>query len=144
MKASDRGVALVAEFEGLSTECYADVGGKQTIGFGHLVKSGETFPKRISEGEATALLCADLELAEACVDGIVDVALTQSQFDGLVSLVFNIGCSAFTRSTLLRKLNASDYAGAAAEFPRWCKVNGKDVPGLLRRRLAEQLLFNTP
>lgn len=143
LKASDAGIALVKEFEGLATEPYDDVGGKLSWGFGHLCKTGDVVPKHISEADATALLCTDLETAEACVEGIVDVPLSQQQFDGLVALVFNIGCSKFMASTLLRKLNASDYAGAAAEFPRWCKVNGKDVPGLLRRRIAERMLFES-
>ncbi len=144
MKTSERGLALIKEFEGLSTECYADVGGKATIGYGHLCKADETFPKRITEGEATALLCTDLEFAEACVEGIVDVVLTQNQYDALIALIFNIGCGAFTRSTLLRKLNHGDYHGARDEFQRWCRVNGKEVSGLLRRRIAEQLLFSSP
>ena len=141
MKASDRGLELVKEFEGFASECYDDVGGKPTIGYGHLVRKGERFTK-IDEAEATRLLCDDLEAAEACVESCVDVRLTQGQFDALVSFAFNLGCNRLKSSTLLRKLNAGDYAGASAEFPKWCKVGQNQVPGLLRRRLAERLLFD--
>jgi lysozyme len=142
VKASDRAISLIKEFEGYASEAYDDIGGKVTWGFGHLCKSGETPPKHISEADATALLCVDLESAEACIEGIVDVPLTQNQFDALCSFVFNLGCTRFMNSTLLRRINARDYAGAGAEFPKWCRVGQNEVPGLLRRRLAEQSLFN--
>ena len=143
MKASERCISLIQEFEGYAAQKYDDVGGKPTIGYGHLIRAGEAFPARLSESDATALLCRDLEGVEACVEGAVDTTLSQDQFDALASFVFNLGCSKFAGSTLLRKLNAGDYAGAAAEFPKWCRVGAKEVPGLLRRRLAEQLLFNS-
>ncbi len=155
MKASDRGLALIREFEGCSLTPYLDSGGKATIGIGHLIRRNETFTK-IDEAEATRLLCSDISEAEAMVDISVDVALTQNQFDALVSIVFNVGPGDPPRkdgiiclksgkpSTLLRKLNAGDYVGASEEFPKWCHVGGSECNGLLRRRLAEQLLFNTP
>lgn len=141
MKASDRAIALIKEFEGLACEVYADIGNKPTIGYGHLIRKGESF-KTVDEAEATRLLCQDLEAAEACIESSVDVVLTQSQFDALCSFVFNLGCPAFQRSTLLKRINSSDFAGAAAEFPKWCRVGQNQVAGLLRSRLAEQLLFN--
>ena len=141
MKASDRAIRLISEFEGFASEPYDDVGGKPTIGYGHLIRKGESFT-RVDEAEATRLLCDDLEVAEACVESCVDVALTQGQFDALVSLTFNLGCARLKSSSLLKYLNAGQYAKAADEFPKWCRVGAKQVPGLLRRRLAEQLLFN--
>jgi lysozyme len=69
--------------------------------------------------------------------------LTQNQFDALVDFVFNIGGGNFGTSTLLRKVNASDFLGAAAEFLRWDRLHGVEVPGLLRRRQAEANLFQT-
>jgi lysozyme len=142
MKASDRAIALIQEFEGLATECYADVGGKATIGYGHLIRKGESFTT-IDEAEAVRILCADLEDAEACIEASVEVDLTQAQFDALCSFVFNLGCEQFKRSTLLRLLNGGDYTAAAGEFPRWCRVGRNAVPGLLRRRIAEQMLFQS-
>ncbi|CAK0782312.1 lysozyme [Gammaproteobacteria bacterium] len=70
-----------------------------------------------------------------------DVALTQGQFDALVSFVFNVGAGNLMKSTLLRKLNAGDFAGADDEFLRWNKARGKVVEGLRRRRIAEMKVF---
>ena len=69
------------------------------------------------------------------------IVFEQAQFDALCSFTFNLGGGALSSSTLLRKLNERDYAGAAEEFPRWCHAGGREVPGLVRRRLAEQSLF---
>ncbi len=155
MKASDRGLALIREFEGCSLTPYLDQGGKPTIGIGHLIRKHECFTK-IDEAEATRLLCEDVSEAEMMVDISVDVPLSQNQFDALVSIVFNVGPGDPPRkdgiivlksgkpSTLLRKLNSGDYAGCSEEFPKWCHVGPNESNGLIRRRLAEQLLFNTP
>ncbi|RPI74763.1 MAG: lysozyme, partial [Desulfobacteraceae bacterium] len=67
--------------------------------------------------------------------------LSQNQFDSLVSLVYNIGAGAFERSTLLRLLNQGDYTGAANQFCLWNKAGGKILPGLIKRRCEETLLF---
>jgi GH24 family phage-related lysozyme (muramidase) len=71
----------------------------------------------------------------------VTVPLGQDEFDALVDFVFNLGSSAFAGSTLLRKLNAGDFVAASAEFVKWGHAGGQLVPGLLRRRHAEQQLF---
>ena len=84
-----------------------------------------------------------MDNAEAAINGRVTVPLTQPQFDALVSFVFNVGAGAFRKSTLLKKLNAGDYAEATAEFPRWVKGGGKTLPGLVVRRAAEMLLFGS-
>lgn len=140
MKASDAGIALIKEFEGFRESVYKDVGGLPTIGYGHLVHVGELFGT-LTEAEATALLCCDLEIAEACIEAAVDVDLQQCQFDALCALVFNIGCSNFKRSTLLQKLNRGDYIGASEEMPKWSRVGLNQVAGLLRRREAEKAMF---
>ena len=64
----------------------------------------------------------------------IKVKVTQSQFDAMVSLAYNIGAGAFLKSTLLKKVNAGDFAGAGEEFLRWNKAGGKEVLGLTRRR----------
>jgi GH24 family phage-related lysozyme (muramidase) len=69
------------------------------------------------------------------------VPLTQNRFDALISFTYNLGGSALASSTLLKKLNAKDYKGAAAEFPKWNKAGGKVVSGLTKRRDAEMELF---
>lgn len=143
MRCSDTGIELIKEFEGFRSETYDDIGGKPTVGYGHLVRSGDSFGS-LTEAQATALLCEDLVAAEACIEDCVEVALTQNQFDALCSFVFNLGCTRLRGSSLLRLLNKGAYDLAANEFQKWCKVGQCQVDGLLRRRLAEKLLFETP
>jgi len=78
---------------------------------------------------------------EQLVTAMVKVPLKQHQFDALVSFAYNVGGGNLRSSTLLRKLNAGDYDGAALEFHKWNRSNGKVLPGLVRRRAAEALLF---
>jgi len=139
MHTSQRGLDLIKSFEGLRLTAYDDGVGVQTIGYGHTrgVKPGMT----ITEEQAVQFLREDLYSAERDIDRLVTVHLCQHQFDALASLVFNIGGTAFRDSTLLRKLNAGDYAGAAAQFDRWVHGGGKILPGLVRRRAAERALF---
>jgi lysozyme len=143
LKASDKCIAVVKEFEGYASEPYQDLAGYWTWGYGHKQKRGEPIPKHVSEEDATRILCKDLCEAEAGVMASVDVALTQGQFDALVDFTFNLGVARLLSSTLLKLLNAGDYAGACDQLPRWSKVGQNQVGGLLRRRLAEQLLFES-
>ncbi|MEQ1307615.1 lysozyme, partial [Acinetobacter bereziniae] len=66
---------------------------------------------------------------------------SQNQFDALVSLAYNIGINAFQNSTLLKRLNALEYLGAAQQFDVWIKAGGKTVQGLVNRRAVEKALF---
>lgn len=140
MKTSDLGIDLIKRFEGCRLEAYVCPAGKLTIGFGHTgdVIDGQT----ITHDEAEELLRADLVSREESVGAHVVVPLTQGQFDALVSFVYNVGAGAFVWSTLLKKLNAGDYAGAALEFQRWNRGGGKVLPGLVARRQAEMERFN--
>lgn len=145
MNPSDRAIELVKSFEGLRLQAYPDpgTGGKPwTIGYGHT--DGVHQGQRITEVQAVALLAQDLARAAADVRRLVTASLTQSQFDALVSFVFNVGAAAFAGSTLLRKVNGRDMQGAAAEFGRWVYAGGEVMPGLVRRRLAESKLFESP
>jgi len=140
MKTSDAGTTLVKSSEGLKLIAYKCPAGIWTNGYGHTgpdVTPGQV----ITQVQADALLARDLERFEAGVARLVQVHLSQNQFDALVSFSFNLGLGALQGSTLLRLLNAGDYAGAAAQFPRWNKAGGKELPGLTRRRAAEQALF---
>lgn len=85
-------------------------------------------------------MASDLKKFEAAVNKVT-VALNQNQFDALVSLTYNIGTGAFASSTLLKKLNAGDYKGAAAQFDVWNKAGGKRMQGLVNRRSTERKLF---
>lgn len=145
MKASERAITLIKEFEGYERFPYVCAGGKDTIGYGHVLRAGETFPVAgLSESEATELLCKDLEGFESRVLDMVHVPLTQNQFDSLVSFVFNCGPGALQKSTLLRLLNGGHYERAADEFLRWTRAAGKVLPGLVRRREAERAMFLSP
>lgn len=137
---SATGLALIKEFEGCKLTAYQDERGIWTIGYGH------TGPEVVqglvwSQAQADAQLASDVATrAAGPVSRLVLVALRQGQFDALTSLCFNIGQGQFAHSTLLRLLNACSDA-AAAQFLVWDKVDGRDDPGLLRRRSAEQALF---
>jgi len=139
MKTSQQGIDFLKGFEELRLEAYLDGGGVPTIGWGHTkgVKLGQT----ITIEQAEQFIREDLQEAELCVERQVPYGLAPHQFDMLVSLVFNIGVSAFTKSTLLKKLDQSDIQGAADQFERWCFDNGKKIKGLLRRRKAERVIF---
>src|SRR5690554_6416363 len=114
MEVSKRGLALIQQFEGLRLKAYRDSAGVPTIGYGST--RGVRMGDEITEAQAIELLAADVDRHADGVRRAVNVRLNQNQFDSLVSLVFNIGIGAFQRSTLLKKLNDSDYEGAQAEF----------------------------
>jgi lysozyme len=145
MKISDAGLRFIKAHEGLRLEAYPDpgTGGKPwTIGYGHA--GPEVVPGlRITAERAEELLRADVARFEAAVTRLVTVPLSQPQFDALVSFAFNTGEGALARSTLLKMLNAGDYAGAGEQFDRWVNAGGKPMPGLVRRRRAERTMFES-
>lgn len=147
---SSEGINLIKKFEGLHTvtddgmvvpyRCPANI---LTIGYGHT--KGVKRNMKITKAEAEDLLRQDLKVFEAEVKNLVNVPLTQYQFDALVSFVFNLGAANFASSTLLKRLNAGQYEDVPAQLMRWNKarVNGKLQPltGLTRRRSAEAAVF---
>jgi len=136
---SRNGLDLIKGFEGLRLSAYQDAAGVWTIGYGH---TGSVHPgDRITQAQAEALLQKDTAWAQQAVRDQVKVPLTQGQFDALTSFTFNLGAGALAKSTLLRKLNAGDYAGAQAEFGKWVHAGGQVLQGLVRRRAAEAELF---
>jgi lysozyme len=146
MQVSANGVAFTQQFEGLSLTSYPDPGtggAPWTVGFGH-TGPDVTPEMTITQAQAVAFLQEDLTRAGQAVNGLVHVTLTQNQFDSLCDFVFNCGAGNFRSSTLLRLLNAGNYAGASAQFAVWNLAAGRVMPGLVRRRAAEQALFNTP
>lgn len=151
MRTSPNGRADISAREGVKLTAYFDSAGVLTIGVGHTSAAGA--PKvaagmKITAAQADEILSRDLTAVEKTVNGAVKMPLNQNEFDALVSLVFNIGGGAFKGSTLLRKLNAGDKAGAADQFTAWNKatVKGKKValPGLTVRREAERRQFLRP
>ena len=149
MKLSKAGLEFIAKREGFRSTAYNDAAGFATIGYGHLITRGpatDAIKKQwgvLSHADGLALLRKDAERFEACVNAVVSVAVTQRQFDALVSFAFNIGCGSLTASTLLKKLNAGDTRGAADEFLRWTRAGGVVLAGLTARRKAERDMFLT-
>lgn len=136
------GLSIIKECEGLSLKSYLCPANVLTIGYGHTGK--DVVPNlTIGEEKAEDLLHCDLRASETAIEKAVTVPLTENQFSALCSLVFNIGVGNFKNSTLLKMLNAGNYAAAADEFLRWDKSNGKPLAGLTKRRRQEQALFNT-
>lgn len=139
MQISKAGLDLIKQFEGLYLKAYRCPAGVPTIGYGHT--AGVAMGQTITQQQADDYLRRDVRQFERAVARLVTVPLTQGQFDALVSFAFNLGEGALAQSTLLRLLNAGDYAGAAAQFERWNKAGGRVLPGLVRRRAAERALF---
>lgn len=139
MKPSQACVDLVKEFEGFRPTAYLCPAGVWTIGYGTTenVDPGD----EVTEQEAEEMLMDDLLEASKAIDDLVDVELTQQQYDALTSFVYNVGRDAFRNSTMLRLLNAGDYDGAAKQFPRWNKGGGRVLAGLARRREVERQVF---
>lgn len=145
MNTSSNGIELIKGFEGFRNKPYKCPAGVATIGYGSTYYADgtevEMDDKPITSTEAESLLRHSLKGYEASVQKLVTVALTQGQFDALVSFVYNLGAGQLKGSTLLKKLNSGDYKGAAAEFDKWTHGGGKVLPGLVKRRAAEKALF---
>lgn len=142
MRISANGIAVAHYFEQCRLVAYPDPGSKDgkpwTNGWGHTgpdVVKGTVW----TQAHADAVFEKDLLKHEARVARLVTAPLTQGQYDALVLFDYNTG--ALHSSTLLKLLNAGDYAGAQAQFKRWNKNDGKVMRGLIRRRAAEECLF---
>jgi lysozyme len=128
----------IIEEEGKRNKAYKDVKGLWTIGVGHLIRPGEQhlITATLTDEEVKDLLKEDLKWCSEAVESAVKVPLAQAQFDALYSLCFNIGGTAFKNSTVVRRLNAGDYKGAADAILMWNK------PAVLeKRRRRERELF---
>lgn len=139
MRTSQKGVSLIKSFEGLRLKSYQDSVGVWTIGYGTTRGIGPNMT--ITNEQAERMLMNDLTRFEPELDRLVTVPLSQSQWDALMSFTYNLGAANLGSSTLLKLLNAKDYAGAAAQFPRWNKAGGQVLAGLTKRRAAEQQMF---
>lgn len=158
---SSIGHQMLKDFEGISLKLYKDSAGHLTIGIGHKLNdfelksgiiqiNGELVHVKygITEHQAMMLKRQDLELFENILAKLVKVPLTQNQFDALVSLVFNIGAWAFSKSTLLKRINEGRMAEVPSEFKKWNKVtlpNGEKIVsnGLRTRRKKEAALWSS-
>jgi lysozyme len=139
---SAAGLTGIQHFEGTEQKVYLDPVGIPTVCTGHTATvTSRDVGKTFSDAQCATLLKADTGAAQAAVRRLVLVPVSQGQYDALVSFTFNVGGGALGSSTLLRKLNAGDCHGAAAEFPRWNKARGRVLPGLTARRAWEQGIF---
>jgi lysozyme len=131
-------LSYVIEEEGKRNKAYKDSKGLWTIGVGHLIKPDEQhlITATLTDEEVEELLRNDLKWCSEAVEGAVRVPLQQAQFDALYSLCFNIGGTAFKNSTVVKRLNANDYQGAADAILMWNKP-----PELTKRRKRERELF---
>lgn len=123
--------------EGRRHEPYRDVVGVLTVCDGHTGK--DIIPgKRYTDAECDALLNKDLALVAARVDPLIKASIPNSERAALYSFAYNVGTGAFARSTLLKKLNAGDQAGACNELKRWTYAGGRQWKGLVTRREIER------
>lgn len=149
MNISNAGLNLIRQAEGTEYVLYNDPSNHCSIGTGHLVHHGPIcgaaseapFAGGITEAAATALLLQDVAYAEHAVEHLVKVPLSQGQHDALVSWTYNEGSGRLQTSTLLKVLNAGDYAAVPAQLMEWVFGGGVKLPGLVTRRAAEAALF---
>ena len=138
-----QGLALVKKYEGFMPEPYRCPTGHSTIGYGHVIKKGEAFTCLTEEG-AHNLLLKDLEIAGSDVRQLVNVPLNDDQYSALCSWMFNLGNTASTRNSTLLK-HAKKYHLVPGQFGLWIigfiKGNPSALPGLIKRRADEALLF---
>lgn len=159
LKTSDAGIQFIKKHEGLRKTTYKDVADLKTIGYGHLLTKDEVggnyvtidgkkvyLDRALTDAEVDTLLKQDINTkAEKFVRQAIKKELSQSQFDSLVSLCFNIGGGAFSSSSVVQSVNAGRYEDVPQDFMKWCKakVNGQlqVVKGLVNRRQSEALMF---
>lgn len=140
--------AIIKQFEGLRLTAYPDSAGVWTIGFGTTVnpENGQRIKAgdQITEAQALRWLKMQTQTTRAAVQRLVKVPINDKQLSALTSLAYNIGITAFSRSTLLRYLNQKmDKETVAKQFLRWNRAGGQIVPGLTKRRQLEADLFLT-
>jgi lysozyme len=145
---SSAGANLIKHFESCMKNCgpdryttYRCPAGVVTIGWGTTDKRKFNAGDVWTRAQCDAAFLEDMRIYESDVKRLVKVKLTQWQYDALVSFCYNCGSGNLAKSTLLRKVNAQDFEGAALEFQKWNKGNGKVLAGLVRRRASESLLF---
>lgn len=151
MQASEIAAGIIAKWEGMATklpderyQAYPDpgTGGKPwTIGVG--TTGPDVGPDTIwTRDKCLDRFHADLaKFASGVAKAIGDAPTTQANFDAMTSLAYNIGLGAFGDSTLLKKHKAGDFTGAAAQFDKWIRVDGKPMQGLRARRWDERRLY---
>jgi len=147
MKTNRAGIDLIRKWEGCRLTAYQDSVGVWTIGYGLTTAAGLGPVQKgmtITQQQADDYLVRALVKYEAAVVRALTRAPNENQFAAMVSLCYNIGPGAFAKSSIAKKFNAGDAAGAADAFRLWNKAGGKVLQGLVNRREDERRLFLTP
>ena len=156
MNVSAKALKVIKHHEGTRFTPYRCPAKLWTIGVGHVlypeqgklkIEDRDAYSlrpeddRKFTMDEVDAILAADLQRFERGVERFVSVALTQGEFDALVSFSFNVGLGTLQRSTLRAKLNRNDKDGAADELLKYCLAGGKILKGLQNRRIDERAMF---
>lgn len=137
MQISEAGLALIKASEGFRANTYADLAGNATIGYGHKLLRGESYPDGIDEVYGEQLVQHDLVLPQQQLSLLVPASCTQNQWDALCSFTYNLGILA------LRTMLGHGWDQVRVQLPLWNHVKGVVVDGLTKRRAAELKLFLT-
>lgn len=146
MKPSLNCYNLIKSFEGYSAKAYPDPGtGGQpfTIGYGTTRIDGHPVPidLEITQEQALNYLEFDVDKTAEEVNKLLQISVSQSQFDALVSFAYNVGTANLAKSSLLRLVNLGHFDDASDEFLKWNRAAGRVLVGLTKRRSAERTLF---
>jgi lysozyme len=154
MRVNQEAIDLIKEFEGLKLTAYQDSVGVWTIGYGTTAAAGVGITPRqgmtITQSEAEWYLQKAIQKFADAIKPSITAPVNENQFGAMVSLAYNVGPNAFKRSSVLKRFNSGDIAGAADAFRLWNKArNAKTgkmevLRGLVRRREAERALFLKP
>ena len=139
---------LIKQYEGCKLTAYQCSAGVWTIGYGTTVAADigikPVYGMTITQDRAEDLLRQGIDKFAATVDALITTNVNSNEFGACVSLAYNIGPTAFAKSTVLRELNAGNKDKAVAAFRMWNKVREEVIKGLVNRREAEIKLFLTP
>jgi len=145
MEVSERGLSLIKRFEGLILKPYLCPAKIPSIGYGNTYYEEGTKvtmdDKPITTERAEMLLKLIVDKFAIGVEKVLKVKLEQNQFDAIVSFAYNVGLGNLKSSTLLKKINSSEFKEAYKEFGKWNKAKGKVLTGLTLRREAERQMF---
>lgn len=136
-------IDLIKKYEGFRPQSYQDSVGVWTIGYGTTRINGQPVKQgmTITQDQALQLVQQEVNKLWSQIESIVKVPINDNQMNALVDFAYNLGFNALKTSTLMKKLNAGNFTGAANEFTRWVYAGGKVLPGLVKRREAEKQLF---
>jgi lysozyme len=140
------GLALIEHCESLRLRAYQDPVGIWTIGYG-AIRGLDGLPVNaatppLTLDQAQAVLKRDCATAVRAIQRLITTPLTQHQFDALCSFTFNLGSGALQASTLRQCIQRGDHEQAAQQFQKWSYAKGVKLPGLVKRRLAESILYS--